>query len=68
MPKATEKRDKRHFWKSECFLSKQRAFERVFPLKLRQWKGINLLTPNKILQRLPKILSQVYAGNTSDNF
>ena len=39
----------------------------IFPLKTIQWKGLKILTPKQILQRLPIALSQVKAGNTSEN-
>ena len=44
------------------------AFEsEVFPLKPTQGKEIKKLTTKQILQRLPKALAQVKAGNTSEN-
>ena len=30
-------------------------------------KGIKILTPKQTLQRLPKALAQIQAGNTSEN-
>ena len=39
----------------------------IFPLKSTKGKEIVILTPKKILQRLPKALVQVKASNTSEN-
>ena len=39
----------------------------IFPIKLMQGKGRKILTPKKMLQRLPIALAQVKAGNTSGN-
>ena len=36
--------------------------------KGRKGKGIKILTPKQMLQRLPIVLAQVRAGNTSENF
>ena len=40
----------------------------IFPLKPSQEKGLKILTPKQMLQRLPIVLAQVKAGNTSENF
>ena len=32
-----------------------------------QWKGLRILTPKQMLQRLPKALAQIKRGNTSEN-
>ena len=37
-------------------------------MKEKQGKGLNILTPKQMLQRLPIDLTQVKAGNTSENF
>ena len=37
----------------------------IFPIKEKQGKGLKILTPKQILQRLPIALAQVKAGNTS---
>ena len=39
----------------------------VFPMKEKQEKGLRVLTPKQILQRLPIELAQVKAGNISEN-
>ena len=59
--------------KSVCALYESRelipnAFRSgIFPMKEKQGKGLKLLTPKKMLQRLPIDLTQVKAGNTSEN-
>ena len=40
----------------------------IFPMKEKQGKGLKLLTPKQMLQRLPIALAQVKAGNTFENF
>ena len=40
---------------------------RIFPIKLTQERGLKMLTPKQMLQKLPISLSQVKAGNTSEN-
>ena len=40
---------------------------RIFPIKEKQGKGLKILTPKPMLQRLPVALAQVKAGNTSEN-
>ena len=40
---------------------------RIFPIKEKQGKGLKILTPKQMLQRLPISLAQVKAGNTSEN-
>ena len=37
----------------------------IFPIKETQGKGLKILTPKQMLQRLPIALPQVKAGNTS---
>ena len=39
----------------------------IIPLKSAQGKRIKILTHKQILQRLPVVLSQVQASNTSQN-
>ena len=39
----------------------------VFPMKEKQEKGLRVLTPKQMLQRLPIELAQVKAGNISEN-
>ena len=39
----------------------------IFPIKATQGKGVKMLTPKQMLQRLPIALAQVKAGNTSEN-
>ena len=41
----------------------------VFEVKLKATKGrgIKILTPEQMLQRLPRALAQVKAGNNSEN-
>ena len=39
----------------------------VFPMKEKQGKGLRVLTPKQILQRLPIELAQVKEGNISEN-
>ena len=40
----------------------------IFPIKEnKNGKGLKILTPKQILQRLPIALAQVKAGNTSEN-
>ena len=34
----------------------------------RQGKGLKILTPKQILQKLPIALAQIKAGNNSENF
>ena len=44
------------------------AFRRgIFPIKEAQGKGLKILTPKQMLQKLPRALTQVKAGNTSEN-
>ena len=44
------------------------AFRRgIFPIKEAQGKGLKFLTPKQMLQKLPIALTQVKAGNTSEN-
>ena len=33
--------------------------------KVKEGKGIKILTPNKLLARLPKLLAQIKVGNNS---
>ena len=40
---------------------------RIFPIKEKRGKGLKLLTPKQMLQRLPVAPEQVKAGNTSEN-
>ena len=40
---------------------------RIFPKKATQGKGLKILTPKQMLQRLPIALAQVKAGKTSEN-
>ena len=39
----------------------------MFPKKETQGKGLKILTPKQMIQRLPIALAQVKAGNTSEN-
>ena len=39
----------------------------MFPLKEKQGKGLKMLTPKQMLQRLPIALAQVKGGITSEN-
>ena len=39
----------------------------IFPIKTRKGKGLKILTPKQMLQRLSIALAQVKAGNTSEN-
>ena len=39
----------------------------MFPLKEKQGKGLKMLTPKQMLQRLPMELAQVKTGNTFEN-
>ena len=39
----------------------------IFPLKSSQGKGLKILTPKQMLQRLSIALAQVKVGNTSEN-
>ena len=39
----------------------------IFPIKEKQGKRLKILTPKQMLQRLPKSLAQVKAGNTFEN-
>ena len=39
----------------------------VFPIKEKQGKGLKILTPKQMLQRLPIALAQVKVGKTSEN-
>ena len=39
----------------------------MFPLKPSQGKGLKILTPKQMFQRLPIALTQVEASNTSEN-
>ena len=32
----------------------------------QEWKGLEILTPNQMLQRLPIALAQIKAGNNSE--
>ena len=33
--------------------------------QVKEWKGLKILTPNKLLTRLPILLAQIKAGNNS---
>ena len=39
----------------------------IFPMKEKQGKGLKMLTPKHMLQRLPIALAQVKGGITSEN-
>ena len=39
----------------------------MFPLKPSQGKGLKILTPKQMFQRLPIALAQVEASNTSES-
>ena len=39
----------------------------IFPIKETKGKGLKILIPKQMLQRLPTALAQVKAGNTSEN-
>ena len=46
-----------------------KAFESgIFPTKTTRGKELKILTPKQMIQRLPIALSQVKAGNISENF
>ena len=49
----------------ELFLNDFRSW--IFPIKLTLRKGLKILTPKQMLQRLPIALAQVKAGNNSEN-
>ena len=36
----------------------------IFPIKARKDKGLKILTPKQMLQRLPIVFAEVKAGNT----
>ena len=40
---------------------------KIFPIKETQQKGLKILIPKQLLQRLPIALAEVKAGNTSGN-
>ena len=39
----------------------------VFPIKSTKGKGLKILTPKQMLQRLPLAIAQVKAGSTSES-
>ena len=39
----------------------------IFQIKEKQGKGLKILTTKQMLQRLPIVLAQLKAGNTSEN-
>ena len=39
----------------------------IFPIKATKGKGLKILIPKQMLQRLPIALAQVKVGNTSEN-
>ena len=39
----------------------------IFPIKETKGKGLKILTPKQMLQKLPIALAQVQASNTSEN-
>ena len=39
----------------------------IFPIKATKGEGLKILTPKQMLQRFPIVLTQVKAGNTSEN-
>ena len=39
----------------------------VFPVKATKGKGLNILTPKQLFQRLPIVLAQVKAGKIPEN-
>ena len=39
----------------------------IFPIKEKQGKGLRILSPQQMLQRLPVALAQVKTDNTSEN-
>ena len=39
----------------------------IFPIKATKCKGLKILTPKQMLQRLPIVLAKVKASNTSKN-
>ena len=41
--------------------------KRIFAIKATESKGLKILTPEQMLQRLPMALTQVKAGDTSEN-
>ena len=73
-PRATEGKDKKKdTYKSACVLYESRELilngfqSRMLPKKETQGKGLKILTPKQMIQRLPIALAQVKAGNTSEN-
>ena len=40
---------------------------RIFPIKATQGKGVQILTPKQMLQRLPIAIDHIKAGSTSEN-
>ena len=40
----------------------------IFPTKTKRGKELKILTPKQMIQILPIVLSQVKAGNISENF
>ena len=64
---------KRNTYKSACPLYEGQelilnAFRcGIFPIKETKGKGLKTLTPKQKLERLPILLTQVKAGNTSKN-
>ena len=75
--KDRSKEQKIHYKKLKCFTKQvtvllnffDNYFSMVFEVKLKATKGrgIKILTPEQMLQRLPRALAQVKAGNNSEN-
>ena len=40
----------------------------IFPTNEEEGKGLKILSPKQMLQRLPRALAHVKAGNISENF
>ena len=67
-PKTKEGKDKkRNTFDSVSALYDTSFRSAVFPIKEKQGKGLKILTPKQMLQRLPIAFAHVKAGNTSEN-
>ena len=73
-PRTAEGKDKkRNTYESACALYEGRelilnAFRSgIFSIKETQGKGLKILTPNQMLQKLPIALAELKAGNASEN-
>ena len=66
------RKSKRYLWKHICSLGRREltlnAFKKgIFPIKEKQRKGLKILTPKQMSQRLAIALAQVKVDNTSEN-